>query len=110
MRKRMIKRIQAGLRKCVEEPNRFHRLGHIKSHADGELTSLKASEVFDLTHQTKPTDKMIASWGAYADRLWPIASEGWRIHVGGDNGKIRRIYGCLGPNLKGANELMGEED
>ena len=102
MRKCMIKRIQAGLRKCVEEPNRFHRLGHMKSHADGELISLKASEVFDLTHQTKPTDRLIASWD--------IASEGWRIHVGGDNGKIRRICGCLGPNLKGTNALLGEGD
>ena len=95
MRKRMIERIQAGLRKCVEEPNRFHRLGHIKSHADGELISLKASEVLDLAHQIKPTDK---------------PSEGWRLHLGGDNGKILHICGRLGPNLKGTNALLGEED
>ena len=99
MRKRMIKRIQAGLRKCVEEPNRFHRLGHMKSHADGELISLKASEVFDLAHQIKPTDKP-------SERC----HSGWQLHVGGDNGKIRRICGCLGPNLKGTNALLGEGD
>ena len=104
MRKRMIERIQAGLHKCVEEPHRFHRLGHIKSHAHGELIGLKASKVLDLAHQIKPFP---------AEEAKP--NEGWWIHASGDNGKIIRIYGCLGAPpewyAKGANapETGGNE-